>query len=257
MSGSRGAPRASALDPARATAFEALVDDYDAARPTYPPALYAALPPLAGRRLLELGAGTGLATTGLLAAGADVVCTDLGPRMLGRLHAKHPQVPVAVARAEALPFADAGFDGVCGAQMWHWVEPGAAVAAVARVLRPGGWLAVWWNDVDAAGAPWYEAQQQRLEAASPGYSRAYRAVPYEDRLRATGRFADVRTWTATWSRTLDLDTYLRWLRSKSYVQAVPDLAAFLAAERASLRAAFPDGLVVEPFRVRLVVATVS
>lgn len=247
--------RWAALDASRATAFEALVDDYDAARPTYPAALYDALPPLAGRRLLELGAGTGLGTAGLLDRGAGVVCTDLGPRMLGRLHAKHPQVPAVVARAEALPFADAAFDGVCGAQMWHWVDLPRAAAAVARVLRPGGWLAVWWNDVDADGQPWYDAQQDRLEAASPGYSRTYRHVPYDDDLRSTGRFGDVRTWTGSWSRRLDLRTYERWLRSKSYVQAVPDLEGFLAAERASLARAFPDGVVVEPFRVRLVVAT--
>ncbi|HVM27087.1 MAG TPA: methyltransferase domain-containing protein, partial [Mycobacteriales bacterium] len=107
--------------PGGATAFEALVDDYDAARPDYPPSLYAALPDLDGRRVLEVGAGTGLATRGLLAAGADVVATDLGPRMLGRLHASLPAVPVAVARAEALPFAAAAFDGVCAAQAWHWV----------------------------------------------------------------------------------------------------------------------------------------
>ena len=226
------------------------MDDYDAARPTYPAALYEQLAPVG--RVLELGAGTGLATTGLLAAGADVVATDVGPRMLGRLHAKHPSVPVAVARAEALPFAEASFDLVCGAQMWHWVDVPRAAAEVRRVLRPDGRLAVWWNDVAADGQPWYEAQQARLEATSPGYTRGYRTRAYDDELR--GAFGEVRTWTGSWSRTLDWPTYERWLRSRSYVQAVPDLDAFLDAERASLAEAFPDGRVVEPFAVRLVVA---
>lgn len=253
-SGSTPAERAApdALAPERATAFEALVDDYDAARPTYPLVLFEELD-VDGRRVLELGAGTGLATAGLIAAGADVVATDLGPRMLGRLHERFPAVPVAVARAEALPFADASFDVVCGAQMWHWVDVPRAVAGVRRVLRPGGRLAVWWNDVAADGEPWYEAQQARLEAVSPGYTRGYRTRAYDDELR--GSFAHVRTWTGSWSRVLDLDTYERWLRSRSYVQAVPDLDAFLAAERSSLSEAFPDGRVVEPFTVRLVVAT--
>ena len=244
----------SPLSAGRATAFEAAVDDYDAGRPTYPPALYAALPELDGRRVLELGAGTGLGTAGLLDAGADVVSTDLGPRMLGRLHEKHPRTPVVVSRAEALPFASGVFDGVCGAQMWHWVDVAAAAAQVRRVLRPGGWLAVWWNDVAGAGEPWFEAQQERLETASPGYSRGYRSRAYDEELRA--HFAEVTTWTGTWSRTLDLPTYERWLRSKSYVQALPDLEAFLAAERESLLTAFPDGQVVEPFEVRLVLALV-
>jgi SAM-dependent methyltransferase len=236
----------------QAVAFEALVDDYDAARPGYPDALFDALPPLEGARVLELGAGTGLQTPGLLARGAQVVSTDRGPRMLGRLHAKHPEVPVAVARAEQLPFADASFDGVCGAQMWHWVDVPAAAAEAARVLRPGGFLAVWWNDVAAQGEPWFEAQQARLEAAGTGYRRTYRDRDHAAELSAV--FPSVRQWSGSWSRTLTWPTYERWLRSKSYVAALPDVEGFLAAERDSLAQAFPDGRIVEPFTVRLVLA---
>lgn len=236
----------------QAVVFESLVEDYDAARPTYPDALFDALPRLDGARVLELGAGTGLQTPGLLDRGALVVSTDRGPRMLGRLHAKLPDVPVAVARAEQLPFADGSFDGVCGAQMWHWVDASVASPEAARVLRPGGWLALWWNDVAARGQPWYEAQQDRLEAAGTGYRRSYRDRDYRTPLGPS--FRDVREWSTTWTRTLDWPTYERWLRSRSYVAALPDEEGFLAAERASMAAAFPDGRIVEPFEVRLVLA---
>ncbi|MDP9101980.1 MAG: ubiquinone biosynthesis protein UbiE, partial [Actinomycetota bacterium] len=64
--------------PGSPTAFEHLVDDYDAARPGYPAELYAALPPLGGLDLLELGAGTGKGTARLLGAAASLTCTDLG-----------------------------------------------------------------------------------------------------------------------------------------------------------------------------------
>lgn len=245
--------------PGEASAFEDVVDDYDAGRPTYPESLLSALPPLAGARVLEIGAGTGLATRRLVTAGADVVATDIGARMLGRLHELLPDVTVAVARAEALPFAAGRFDGVCAAQAWHWVSVDEAVAEVARVLRPDGWLAVWWNEVDpAAGTPAFarawEAQQQRLEARNPRYTRQYRQRDYAGELRATGRFAEVTTWAGAWRRELDWPTYERWLRSKSYVQALPDVEAFLAAERSSLGEAFPDGRIDEPFAVRLTLA---
>jgi SAM-dependent methyltransferase len=240
--------------PGEAVAFESVVDDYDAARPSYPDALYDALPPLAGTRLLELGAGTGKQLPGLLARGAQVVSTDLGPRMLGRLVERFA-VPAVVARAEALPFADACFDGVCGAQMWHWVEPSLALPEVVRVLRPGGWLAVWWNEVAAQDAPWWQAQQARLEAGNPRYSRDYRQVDWAEQLRATGSFAGVTTWSGTWVRELDWPLYARWLRSKSYVQALADVEGFLEAERRSLADAFGDGVIREPFEVRLTVAS--
>lgn len=237
--------------PGRAVTFESVVDDYDAARPGYPDELFDALPPLDGAHVLELGAGTGKQLPGLLARGARVVSTDLGPKMLGRL-AEQFEVPALVARAEALPFADASFDGVCGAQMWHWVEPALATPEVARVLRPGGWLALWWNEVSAQDEPWWQEQQARLERGNPLYSRGYRQVDWSASLRGSGLFDRVETWTGRWVRELDWPLYARWLRSKSYVQELPDVEGFLAEEQASLARAFPDGVIREPFEVRLV-----
>jgi ubiquinone/menaquinone biosynthesis C-methylase UbiE len=237
--------------PGSPTAFEELVDDYDAARPTYPAALFDALPDLSGD-VLELGAGTGIAARELEKRTARLVCTDLGPKMLGRLHERSPSVPVLVCRAEALPFADASFDLVCGAQMWHWVDVPVAAPEVVRVLRPGGALAVWWNEVAGDDLPWWDAQQDRLEAGNPRYQRTYRTRDYRDEL--TPYFASVETWTTRWERTLEWPTYERWLRSKSYVQAMDDVEAFIAAERDSLQAAFPDGRIVEPFSVTLRIA---
>lgn len=234
--------------PGAPTAFEDLVDDYDAARPRYPASLFERLAP-AGR-VLELGAGTGIATREL-ATRADVVATDLGPKMLGRLHDALPAVPVAVARAEQLPFHDTVFDLVCGAQMWHWVDLATAAAEVARVVRPGGRLAVWWNEVDAADRDWWVAQQERLEAGNARYTRTYRLTDHGAALLGTGRFASVEHWTTSWERELDWPLYERWLRSKSYVQALPDVEAFVAEERSSLLSAFPDGRIAEPFTTSL------
>lgn len=239
--------------------FDPLVEAYDAARPAYPPQLYDALErltrPLTGAVVVEVGAGTGIATRGLQARGADILALDLGAAMLGRLRQRGPRTPVAVADAHALPVADAAADLVCYAQAWHWVRVPDAVAEVRRVLRPGGALATWWNDVAADGSPWWQAQQQRLEAKSPGYSRDYRRRDWSAELAGVPGLEPAGVVTCEWVRTLSLDQYETWLRSKSYVVALgPRLPDFLDAERASLSAAFPDGVVREPFRSVLVVA---
>lgn len=242
------------MQPGSPTAFEDLVDHYDAARPSYPPDLYDGLPDLSGS-VLELGAGTGIATRELVQRAGRLVSTDLGPKMLARLHERSPSVPVVVSRAEALPFADASFDVVCGAQMWHWVDVRTATPEVLRVLRAGGALAVWWNEVAADGLPWWDAQQDRLEAGNPKYSRGYRARDYGREL--VPYFSWMEHRTACWERTLDWPTYERWLRSKSYVQALGDVEAFVAAEHDSLLQHFPDGRIVEPFTVSLWIARTS
>ncbi|MDT3438658.1 methyltransferase domain-containing protein [Pseudofrankia sp. BMG5.37] len=240
--------------------FDPLVDAYDAARPTYPDALFDDLARLAGRPLagadvVEVGAGTGIATRCLLGRGARVVPLDIGAAMLARLRERTPGIPAVLADAEALPLRAGVADLVCYAQAWHWVRVPAAAAEAARVLRPGGALAVWWNDVDAEDEQWWGRQQDRLEVMNPAYQRGYRARPYADELRWTGQFADVVTLAGRWARRIDVDTYLTWLRSKSYVAEIGDrLADFLDAERRSMLRAFPDGIIEEPFRTVLVVA---
>ncbi len=241
--------------------FDPLADAYDAARPRYPDALFRDLERLAGRGLagadvVDVGAGTGIATRAMARRGANVVAVDIGAAMLARLRAHDPHLPAVRADGEALPFRHGVADLVCYAQSWHWVRVPVAVAEAARVLRPNGCLALWWNDVDAEDFRWWERQQERLEAMSPGYSRHYRTRPYGDELRWTGYFAEVATVVCRWHRTIDIDLYLTWLRSKSYVAAIGErLEEFLDAERRSMLRVFPDGIIIEPFRTILVVAT--
>ena len=66
------------------TSFDSVADAYDRARPEYPHGVFDALEPLAGRRVLEGGAGTGIATRALLRRGASVVPFDVGVEMLRR-----------------------------------------------------------------------------------------------------------------------------------------------------------------------------
>ena len=238
--------------------FDALVDSYDAARPSYPDGLYAALPPLDGRLVADVAAGTGIATRGLLAHGADVVAFDVGEAVLARLVANGSPGPgrlrgAAVADAHRLPLPDGSVDLVTYAQAFHWVRHAEAAAEARRVLRPGGAVAVWWNDSAAQAEPWWRAQQEMLEVANRAYSRDYRVHDVAADLGTA--FADVTCVEVPWERTLDVETYLVFLRSKSYVAALGDLLAdFLDAQRTVLAGAFPDGVVVEPFVTRLWVA---
>jgi len=99
---------------------------------------------VAGRRVLEVGAGAAQCARWLLAAGADPVALDLSAAMLLRGReiglGAGLEVPLVQADAVRLPFADASFDLACSAYGGvPFVDDSAAVMReVARVLRPGG-----------------------------------------------------------------------------------------------------------------------
>ena len=122
--------------------FDAAAAEYDAARPSYPDELYAELEarvgPLAGRLVLDCGAGTGIASRQLAARGARVVSLDLGEQMLRRALARSPGSACVQADGNRLPVRPDRADLVSFAQSWHWLDQEHAPAEMARVLRPGG-----------------------------------------------------------------------------------------------------------------------
>ncbi len=163
--------------------------NYDAIRPPYPDQVYDFLQTTGALRptvtTLELGAGTGLATRKLLERGADPL-TVLEPdarfapflTSLAATHRGHVQVLHTSFEDAALP--SHGYDLVAAATSFHWVHPSVRVVKAAQVLKPGGYLAVWWN---VFGDPeredrYHEATRSVLEPLSHSPSDPRNAVPF-------------------------------------------------------------------------------
>src|SRR5204863_4913380 len=117
----------------------------DRGRPSYPPAavdhVVATLGITPGRRVLDIGAGTGKFTELLLPTGAAIVAVEPVAEMRAKVAAL-PGVEVHDGTGEALPLPDTSVDAVTVAQAFHWFDPAAALAEMARVLRPEGGLAL-------------------------------------------------------------------------------------------------------------------
>ncbi len=92
-----------------------------------------------GKRVLEVGCGTGLILTRLRASAASAVGIDLSAGMLAK--ARERDLAVVQASATDLPFADAQFDTVCSFKVLpHIADIRKALAEMARVTRPGGYV---------------------------------------------------------------------------------------------------------------------
>jgi SAM-dependent methyltransferase len=135
-----------------ARGFGAEAAAYERARPSYPPDAITwltenlALGP--GSLIVDLAAGTGKLTRLLAGVGADLIAVEPVAGMRAKLHEQSPTVPVVAGVAEALPLADKSVDAVVVAQAFHWFDARRAMAEIARVVRPGGHLALIWNARD-------------------------------------------------------------------------------------------------------------
>jgi SAM-dependent methyltransferase len=194
----------------KATSFGAAAGEYDRARPEYPAEAVRWLLPDGPRRVADAGAGTGKLTAVLTAAGHDVVAIDPDPQMLDALSARYPGIPTLIGTGEALPLADASVDAVTFGQAWHWVDPALASAEVARVLRPGGVLGLFWNLRDES-VDWVH---ELGEVMHPSTAEAMLA---DDAVVVTGPFGEPERETFDWTTTFDPDGLVDLAASRSYV----------------------------------------
>lgn len=132
-----------------ASSFGSAALAYAEHRPDYAQAAVRwALDPAPGRRVLDLGAGTGKLTGTLVALGAEVVAVEPDSAMLTELRRALPDVRALPGSAEAIPLPDASVDAVLAGNAMHWFDMSVAGAEIARVLAPGGILAGLWNLMD-------------------------------------------------------------------------------------------------------------
>jgi SAM-dependent methyltransferase len=128
--------------------FGAVASEYDRLRARPPAEAIDWLLPRDAHDVLELGAGTGLLTTELAPRVVHVMAVEPDERMRSVLSARGLGVTVLEGSAEQIPAAGAAFDAVVAQSAWHWVDERRAVPEVARVLRPGGRLALAWTGTD-------------------------------------------------------------------------------------------------------------
>jgi SAM-dependent methyltransferase len=131
--------------------FDSVAASYERSRPRYAPdAIAWTAERLPFGRVLDLGAGTGKLTRQLVEAGADVVAVEPGPEMRAVFARVLPEVELLEGSAEAIPLGDGTVDTVTAAQAFHWFRPDEALPEMHRVLRPGGGVALFWNEWDEA-----------------------------------------------------------------------------------------------------------
>lgn len=214
--------------------FGKVAESYDRGRPGYPREAVEWLVAGRGLAVLELGAGTGKLTRTLVELGHDVHAVDPDEDMLAVLRRHLPDVRTSVGSAESIPAPDMTYDVVVAAQAFGWFDADQALPEIARVLKPGGTLALVDNRRDES-IPWVRKLGRLIDAA--GGSAARTGDPSET-LLDSGCFEGVEHARYSFWQTIDRGNVADLVLSRSAFAEATDQER--AAKRAEVLAFYDD-----------------
>ncbi|MCI4317109.1 MAG: class I SAM-dependent methyltransferase [Thermoplasmata archaeon] len=165
--------------------FDRAADEYERGRPEYPTAaiefLASNLPIDGTTTVVEMASGTGKLTRAIARTGPRrliAIEPTVGMRRVFRRML--PDVSLVAGTAERIPIVKGGADVVVVGQAFHWFVADRALAEIARVLRPGGALALLWNMRDQS-VPWVARlgeilKEHEAKEAPKGRDHAWKPV---------------------------------------------------------------------------------
>lgn len=195
---------------------------------------------------LDVGCGTGSSTHALLSHARTIVGLDASSEMLAQA-ARHPAITYAKGYAEALPFPGHSFDLVTVSSAYHWFDHDRFLGEASRVLREGGWLALYKIGTMGRLADGHAFDFWRREVFRARFPKVARNdEPVDDQRAAQFGFCEIAVETATHRQRFTLEGYVdNLLTHSSVIRVVAEHGETLASVRGWLKAElapfFPAG----------------
>lgn len=239
--------------------FSDRVENYVRYRPGYPPEVIAALQAECGLApshvIADIASGTGLWTRMLLKNGNRVfgVEPNTEMRVAGeRLLAEFPKFKSVAGTAEATTLTDRSVDFITAAQAAHWFQREKARREFVRVLKPGGWLVLLWNERLTDSTRFLREYEQLLLT----YGTDYQEVRHERTTDAVNEFFDPAPFQERvfeMRQEFDYEGIEGRLLSSSYVPGAdqPQHAPMLRELRRIFDACNVDGRAALEYKTRL------
>ncbi len=204
---------------AAATGFQRESTTYANVRPSYHPDLLTRFVKSFGSGIVvDLGAGTGIFTRQLVAAGVRPIAIEPVAGMRATLIAEIPGIEVIDGTAEATGLASDSVDTVAVAQAFHWFDHQPALKEIRRILRPGGHLVCVWNVRDES-VEWVRRYTDVVDRYA-GDTPRYRTMRWRDAIDADKAFRIVDDWQIDNPKSADRDAVADRALSTSFIAAL-------------------------------------
>jgi SAM-dependent methyltransferase len=240
--------------------FSTRVADYVKYRPGYPPAVLRLLEEECGLDstsiVADVGSGTGILAELFLRNGNRVHGVEPNREMREageRLLASYTNFVSVDGRAEATTLDDNGVDFVTAGQAFHWFDPPHARREFMRILRPGGWVVLVWNDRRTAGTPFLEEYERLLLEYGTDYKEV--SVKYAEESMLAALYGATAPVLKTFDneQVFDFDGLRGRLTSSSYVPQPghPNFEPLMRELEALFRRHERDGRVVVAYDTKV------
>jgi SAM-dependent methyltransferase len=240
--------------------YDDVANLYDRSRPSYPDALIGDVLTFAqvakGGKVLEIGCGTGQATTSFAPHDLQLVCLEPGPslaRIARERLRSFENVEVICQTFEAWAAAPSALDLIFSATAFHWVRRDVRFVKAARALRPGGTLAVF-NAVPRPQALPIPDSVKRIIKSDPAISNTAQPWPFERQFSESRAFGTLEKRSYFTKRSYDVEGFAELLRTLNRFRKLPthEQASVLGAARTAVES--QGGSIALDFRIGLSMA---
>lgn len=250
--------------------FSDRADAYVRGRPSYPQAIVEQLQKVGalkrGQTVVDVGVGTGLSAEPFLRSGYVVIGVEpnepmriVGDQQLREYVNNDGTYRSVAGTAEATTLPDDSADLLIAGQAFHWFDVSRAAIEARRILRPGGWGALIWNDRQSTGSAFLAGYEALLRTHGIDYAKLIHR--HIDEKAIAQFFAPAQTAVVTFDnpRDLEREDLLALAGSASYLPAPgdPRHVAMLLALNALFDTHAKNGTVQMMYRTRMHYAQVN